>query len=1337
MKKSHRFLLATCFLTLFTGTALNVLAQKAYVFSEDKIPRFNIPETSKPPVIDGTIGKEEWKDSVKIMGMSQAFYNKYHPRPHAFYVAWDKEHLYIAGRAHILPGHKLLKSRREKRAMGVVHDDSFEFGIDMLGRNKLPGEVQSYFKFVLNSLNSGEYMKNYPEIGQMLYNWRPDLDMKSKLHQTKDGTFWEIEFAMDLQDLQMPVENQPGDVILMLFSADLKNPGWDWGHFASASVYLRSDGFPKGTLTQLKPYIQIDKLDGFEQEKIDLKSTIYNPSEKPVKVKVDLLIANEQEIPKTINSKVTKAIVKEEKILTIPAKGSVKFDVSESFAGKLNYDTKNRQKKMRGVFDFNVSLAENKNAASIFSSNIWFRPEEVKKYLKKCADYKPSDKSFLTFTQFNPVKNMLLVEADTLDAKLPKDVKVEAVQYELTKDGKTICKGTIKTFANYKFQDLIKMPELTPGTYKLTLKMVDKSGKELAIRDDITFEKKDEAKLFAKWWNTNIGNVERVIPPFEALNVSQDIFGNGTSISCTLRKYQLDGLGLPVQIDSATGKVLTKPARIVVTIDDVEHVVPTDSQLKITDSKDWRVTFKGNSEAAGLKFSTDGWMEQDGLVNLNLTYEPIDKPVTIQELRVEWPLDDSRQNYMTVIGHGGNYCSRYIDIVPNGQGEIWSSLKNVGLTGANMTKGNFYSNIWIGNDLHGLLWCGESDEGWVPNDKISSHTILREGNTLSLRNHLIGTYPGDKPYVLKKAKTANLQYNASPFKKLEPGWRINMRSACNGFSEKPKYKVNWDTGKTYFTVLSPPFKDTKRWDEYYKYCKEVTEKRKLKGLYDQSCRLKPYFTNQIAVRGYGPKSLEEGVYPYFKGAWLSASNGETLCKSYTDYMIYLMNRQVSEGGANHFYFDISFVNSMKGLAAGMGYRLPDGRIQPTGANDNLRKWYMRVSAMMDENGVRAGGVSGHATNAICLKALPWASAILDSEFPMKDPITVYKKDRMIALSNPHNFGVNINHLGFMNPEWASMFDSGMGGDHGSVFDRPAFRNWGISEPDVEFTGCWQNQKIVRRIADGLLASIWQRPGSAVIEVMNYGLDPQGSEKKRACVMTLDLGALGVPESAIKAGNVRIQNLFKNQKQKYSKKMTIFKWYKDMPGEGQEKYKPAINPELNLKTGAITGFDINYHAARFIVINWNENPIEKSKLTGLTSAEQTEALNWGINSQNAKQVTPGSNLIQTTPADIKTMAWQRPNSVMIKVSNSGKEKARVKIKLDLEKLGIKVQKLWVNYTQIFAPDGKPVKNTILANSSEAFNNQLLGKGTALYDASIGEVELILQPGENRMFCLDTY
>ena len=151
--------------------------------------------------------------------------------------------------------------------------------------------------------------------------------------------------------------------------------------------------------------------------------------------------------------------------------------------------------------------------------------------------------------------------------------------------------------------------------------------------------------------------------------------------------------------------------------------------------------------------------------------------------------------------------------------------------------------------------------------------------------------------------------------------------------------------------------------------------------------------------------------------------------------------------------------------------------------------------MIQENGLYPGGVSGHATNSISLKALPFADAILDSEYPMKDPINVYPSERMIALSCPHNFGVNISHLGFMNPAWAAMHDAGMGGAQGSIFWTSEFRHWGISREDVQFIPYWRNGQVVKELTKGLIVSLWKRPSAVALAVMNHGPDPAGQERR--------------------------------------------------------------------------------------------------------------------------------------------------------------------------------------------------------------------------------------------------
>ena len=485
-----------------------------------------------------------------------------------------------------------------------------------------------------------------------------------------------------------------------------------------------------------------------------------------------------------------------------------------------------------------------------------------------------------------------------------------------------------------------------------------------------------------------------------------------------------------------------------------------------------------------------------------------------------------------------------------------------------------------------MLWAADSDRGWDVDDRVPAHSLVREGGAVVIRNNIVGGCTGKGPLELSNARTIRLGYNATPFRKFERGWRINQISAANGFSGG-KYKVNWDTGQDYFSVLSPPFEDLNRWPAYFMHCKEEAAKRSVRGIYELGSRLSTYLTNQIALRGYMDKTVEPGIYAYFAGDWVPGA--EALSKTYTDYMIYLQDRQVREGGCTHFYYDISFTGHfLARLAAGFGYILPDGRIQPEGSDDNLRAWYKRTWAMIQENNLYPGGVSGHATNSISLKALPFADAILDSEYPMTDPIDVYPSDRMIALSCPHNFGVNISHLGFMNPAWAAMHDAGEGGG-GGVFWTPEFRHWGISREDVQFIPYWRNRHVVKESTKGLIVSLWKRPNSVALAVMNHGPDPEGKEQTRAVRIQLDLAAIGIPKD-VQAEQVRVAELVNwAPNPRY---LNHLKWVHDLPRKNAEEVMPlpGIQPKLDVAAGVIDGFDVQYHHVRYVVLSWDDKPI---------------------------------------------------------------------------------------------------------------------------------------------------
>lgn len=1376
-------------LGLATGARAGGIGQ----YDTDLVPRFNIPKLSTPPKIDGMIDPAEWRSAAKLMGVVSVNGLEHKDRPASFWLAWDEQHLYLAYRVDILTGTTphLVRSHRDKYATGVVWDDALEVGLFLHDRNKKPNEVSSYLKFTVNSLGAGEYMKNYPDIGQVMFNWAPDFKTASRTYTDAAGkSWWEMEIAMDLKDVQMTVPHKAGDKVDIGLFADVKNPGWQWLDYPSASGHLESWGFPRAVLTDNQPYIQVEEISGLHDGKLAYKSTVYNPAAKPVKVDAKLLVQDGTKMKdKPFGELADPAdVINEALTLDIPANGSVRFDVVKDLPGL------KAAEKGKGFLRLTLIPAGGEQGRTAgqpqgapiynYACNFWGKD---KSYLT-ATEYKPYLDSKVAFT---PTQGRLALAVDALDAPIPAGSEPVGATYRVVLGGKEIAAGKLRYFVNQWYDDLIELGQLEHGKYEVSLALVDAAGKELATTKG-GFEKKDEAKEFSKWWNNKIGNTEKLLKPFEALKV-QSGKNSKTAIACTRRVYELGSLGLPVQIQANGGPVLSAPARVVLKVGGKEYSVPTNGKVKVTSKRDWRVDFEcAPVTVAGVTFSAKGWMEQDGLVELALTYEPEKSGVRsqksgdgveIEELRIEWPVaEDPLGAYMACMGQGGNYSARTIGLVPTlrqgsgstgspqagqaGQGQVWNTRDDMGPTASGRKVGNFVGNLWVGTEQRGLFWGADSDRGWEPDARVPALAVKRviggtpnktdnrspvtDHSSVVMVQNLIGSAEGKAAFRLTEPRTVRFGYNASPFRHLAPGFRMNQLSACGSFSGG-KYKVNWDTKQEFFSVLSPPFSDPARWPEYYAHCKDIVRQMMYEGVgadgsfttfspapgasaYYGARRYVLYTANQIALRGYARKSIEEpNPYNTFAGEWLGGDGYETLAKSYRDYMVWLMDRQIKEGGCQHFYFDISFAEKLyKELAAGIGYRLPDGSVQPESTDLNLREWYKRVQAMMQENGLYPGGVSGHATHGFSLKMLPFTDCILDSEYPMQDSIDVYTSEAMIALSCPHTFGVNVQHHGnFMNPTWPMMHDAAGGNSRGSVLAYPEFKQWGMGRADVEFIPYWRNQAVVKQITPGLIASTWKRNGSAIIAIMNLGPNPDGTEPLRAANLKLDLKALGVPaESLAKGGEaVRVRQFSNITVQNYY--LRSLKWMEALNG----KVLPPIEPKLDVAGGTVSGFDINYHDVKILVLDWEAKPVDEAALKAVAkdnTALRTRLLEWGF---NAAAGVPANLFASDNPA-IKGEAWKRTgdqggrgNSVLLRVTNTGEAPATGTIKLDLKGLDVGVRQVWAEYTDAVPFDGQPVG---LCEKADQPRNQSL-----TYNAYAGELYYKLQKGQSRVVSIDRY
>ena len=557
---------ACCLLTavVLLGTTIARSQDAKFSFPEERIARFNIPHISRPPTIDGNINPEEWREAVRVMGVAWSGTLDYRDRPVSFWVAWDAEHLYLAARSDILPGHRLYRSKRETYANGVVCDDCYEFGLFLHDRNKLPGQSASFLKFVVNSLGCGEYMKLYPSIGQNLFNWRPAPKIANRIYERDGRQWWDMEMAMDLKDLQLPAANKAGDPVGILLTAPLKNPDWQWLDVPSATGHLQHDGFPRTVLTADRPYVQIEEISGLHDEKLNLRSTIHNPAAIPVTVKaVVKIVHGKVSSPGRIDNPAT--VVSEEKTLAIPAGSLVRFDAAKAFPG-LDYGPANQRTGI-SLYEYRVTPVQPTGTTPIFSHSLTFQGTD-KRYLKAV----PRATVLECEQDFNPVRGLLFLSADTMDAPVPPGTQSAAAEYAITREGRPVAQGRLLHFTHAKHWGLIKLPNLQPGKYTVELRLLDAVGKTLAWRSDINFEKKDEPKVFARWWNNRVGETEKLLRPFEPLAV-QPGRTSSTAISCTRRLYQLDGLGLPIQIDANGGPVLARPAQIIVCAGGKESVV--------------------------------------------------------------------------------------------------------------------------------------------------------------------------------------------------------------------------------------------------------------------------------------------------------------------------------------------------------------------------------------------------------------------------------------------------------------------------------------------------------------------------------------------------------------------------------------------------------------------------------------------------------------------------------------------------------------------------------------------------------------------------------------------
>lgn len=930
------------------------------VLAPEEVSMLAVPRMHVPPAIDGVVGSNEWREAVAISGPCSWDKHVLIPRPTTFFLAWDPEHIYLACRTYLKPGYKPHVPNGRSDGLAYVFDDGLELVLKPMGRNVTFDDAGAAYKFFLNCLGYVGDMTRL-ELGQQLKNWVPRFKTGARITDPGSapdgGSWWEVEMSGSLADFNLKGKNSAGDEWRAMLGIN-HFPIFMQTRIPCIGSYFESEcrGYTRLVLVDGKPAVQfiMDSLSNLvTAARASMTISAHNPAKTPADLTIEINVAD--------------AIVRQEK-LRIPGGGRAEFSLDQNLPGSVT----------NGKLRVSASLGDMTLLRYVAAFTCGAFPHIL-------APAQPGNPTEFAFRAvFNPVRNLLEVKGDTY--YLPDPAASESMSYTVRDaHGEVITSGTVTNKAEWYYRSLITLPPLKPGTNTVEARITLGDGSVLGPMT-ANFEKIDEAAAFPEWWGKRFGDVERVLPPFEPIRRAT---GGGDGIptfSCWGRTYGVTASGLPHSLVSQGAQVLAAPARIVVKVNGREEKISLGPAV-ITDEKDWRVQFAGKAEGGGLTFEARGWLEQDGLVYTELTYAPKDGiPLTVDALRMEFPIAEADADCLLCIGPGNNFSSKTTMIIPKGKrGRLWSTL-DTGRAGSGMTVGSFYPTVWIGNERRGFLWWADSDRGWFPDDGVPAHEAVREkysdfasggpthgsGTVIVFRNNIIG-----KPVKVVGPRILAFSYMGTPQKPLQHGWRC-WAATEDGTFGVPHRNVRKDSktgelvnkGGRQKNWIHPASRYPEEWAAMWAEQKTNTLCLGYPGA-DAYARARlpfnPYAARKgiqwghmsFTLHGYGEKSLERHLYRYFGAEWYD--HQETWNETFTDYVMYLFSRAFKEGGVHSTYWDITFPILHANLIGGLAYELPDGRLQRGYNGWNIRRFFMRLHALAFDNNLLPGCNGAHST----------------------------------------------------------------------------------------------------------------------------------------------------------------------------------------------------------------------------------------------------------------------------------------------------------------------------------------------------------------------------------------
>ncbi len=927
MTKALPSLALCCALWISAFSSADVTPEAAAILALPE--QIRVPRMQTPPTVNGVIADGEYDQAIGLAGV-HTHLSGLSPRQAAFMVGADGKRLYIAMRLRMRDG-ELPIYRDRRRDQAQVTDSSLEMRLTVPRRRQADaGQEIGPYLFVANARGAVTDALEALEIGQTFWDWNTEVDSASTF---RDG-LWELEFAVDL-DSMLPGGYRDGEAWGLMLARNWHDP-WDQAALRipfRAPLEMRLGASPAavsmGTVAGL--------YDGTNSQELIVR----NIASEPLDARLHYIVHREGSQKRGDPPPVTTLLAHTTETISLAPGESktfhtIPYDPTSQMVitshEKSLAEQEKRAPRAEKIFDPYVLELAVTDAAG---TEVYYRRRIEVSPLERAAEreFTGNPRKFNYEVAYYKSRERLRVNVDSFT--MPERDRAHRARVTIRDGGeKSIATFDMPPFVEY-FTTAHEDRKLPAGAYAARVEVLDEAGAVLAT-DTYAFTLEDHP-----WETCTLGTSDRLLPWFEPCRYLTE----PATLVCWNRAYRMADTGLPVRITANTDPDrqpviiggwqevdhLVSPMRI--EIDDANGTQRSDriegDGFVVTALNEAFILGKGGFELNGLRVDISSRFEPDGMLRMTVTYQPAgEAPVEIRGMRLIAPLQWAMAERVThPVMNGKPHTSKLLDQAPGVQWESTDPMAKVP-----MTVGSFVPMLWLGTPENGLVYWADGDRGWVPSEAKAAIAVI--GSEDRSRRDLVFNIVSE-PYTLTAARTFEMAFEATPARPHPPATK----------GKSPEHKVRgWSMvdmvksgrGPNRGAARTVDCMDYEKWSQFASLPRNHTTAE-----YDPNGRR--YDHGAIHIETGSKRNVPAGFPDW---------NTREFPESYLRFMAWHMQKWLTiPYGIDAYYFDcVSVSTPCHDVDSGLGYELPDGRIQPEFAMFDLRDYFKRAAMVPVELG---------------------------------------------------------------------------------------------------------------------------------------------------------------------------------------------------------------------------------------------------------------------------------------------------------------------------------------------------------------------------------------------------